>query len=319
MRCLSVAASFVSMGEDVVFITADHKGDHLIRNKGFDSICLESEWTKKEEELPALMSLIRRERPRMMLVDSYSVTEKYFNSLTESLLLAYFDDLNASKWEVDYLINYNIFADTLDYSWYRCSKTKLLLGPDFAPLRDEFKGMPPHQNNEEVSDVLVSAGGADPERVTERLMESVCPRWQGVTFHFIVGALNPRIETIKREKAENAVLHINEQHMSELMKKCDIAISAAGTTLYEICASGIPTITYTLADNQMIAAEVFENKKIMLNAGDSRNDEHFAERVNTCVELLIEKKKIRKEISRKMQKLVDGYGADRIAKALINE
>ena len=319
MRCLSAASSFVSMGEDVTFITADHKGDDLIRRKGFDTICLESEWTKKEEELSELKALIKRENPRMMIVDSYCITEDYFKSLSEIVTLAYFDDMNACKWEVDYLINYNIFADSLDYSWYRGSKTKLLLGPGFAPLRDEFKGMPPHQNKEEVSDVLVSAGGADPERVTERLMESVCPERRKVTFHFIVGALNPRIETIKKAKAENAVLHINEQHMSDLMKKCDIAISAAGSTLYETCACGIPTITYTLADNQLIAAEEFERKKIMLNAGDCRNDAQFVERVDACIGQLIENVEIRKEISCNMQNLVDGYGAGRIAKALLNE
>lgn len=319
MRCLSVASSFVLMGEDVTFITADHRGDHLISGKGYDTICIDNEWTQMEEELPELIALIKQNKPRMMLVDSYYTTEKYFTSLSEAVPLAYFDDMNACKWDVDYLINYNIFADTLDYTWYKGSKTKLLLGPNYAPLRNEFKGLSPHQNNVQISDVLVSAGGADPEKVTERLIEAVCCKWRDISFHFIVGALNPRIETIKKTKAENAVLHINEQHMSDLMKKCDIAISAAGTTLYEICASGIPTITYTLADNQLIAAEEFEKKNIMLNAGDSRNDERFVERVEACIEQLIEKYELRKGISQRMQDLVDGFGADRIARALIGE
>ncbi|MCR5796546.1 MAG: hypothetical protein K6G63_01315 [Eubacterium sp.] len=45
------------------------------------------------------------------------------------------------------------------------------------------------------------------------------------------------------------------------MQKCDIAISAAGSTLYELCACGVPTITYTTADNQIKAEKFLAKKK----------------------------------------------------------
>lgn len=70
------------------------------------------------------------------------------------------------------------------------------------------------------------------------------------------------------------------------MQKCDIAISAAGSTLYELCATGIPAITYTLADNQLIAAEQFDKQGIMLSAGDCRDDEGFIVRLEKLLDKL---------------------------------
>ena len=166
---------------------------------------------------------------------------------------------------------------------------------------------------------MVSAGGADPERITERIMTDICPEMRDIVFHFIVGALNPRLNDIKAlsEGKDNIVFHINEKNMSGLMENCDIAISAAGSTLYELCATGLPTITYTLADNQLVAAEQFDKRGIMLSAGDCRGDDGFIDRVKMYIEKLNDSIELRRELSGKMQQLVDGNGAARIIEALL--
>lgn len=317
MRCLSVADAFLSVGKEVVFITADHRGDDLIKSRGHSTICLNSNWKKLEEEVTALNGIVSNNSPEVLLVDSYCVTENYLSQLSSHVKTAYIDDMNSQKWDVDYLINYNIFADVLDYSMYIKTGTRLLLGPEYAPLREEFKNLPKHTIKDKVSYIMVSAGGADPERITELIMDQVCPAWKDVTFHFIVGALNPRLESIKERKRDNIVLHINERNMSGLMKKCDIAISAAGTTLYELCACGIPTITYTLADNQLIAAEQFGKRGVMMDAGDSRKKDSFIERITAHLETLINDRTMRDSQSARMQETVDGNGAKRLVEQLL--
>lgn len=313
MRCLSIAKAFAEHGENVKFITADHDGDRLIQQAGFDSFCLDSDWSLLENELLLLESQIEKHNPSLLLVDSYYVTKRYLRELHRCVRTAYMDDLNADCWDVDYLINYNISGLCSDYTQYNNTKVKLLLGPRYAPLRSEFHCLPVHAIRSPVTDILVSAGGADPERITEKLMLYVCPKWPEVKFHFIVGALNPRIETIRSFEGDNIILHINERHMSELMKKCDIAISAAGSTLYELCAAGVPTVAYSLADNQIIAAEEFEKMGIMLNAGDCRTSTCFGENKEKLISQLLDNKTLREMLSLEMQKVVDGKGAERIA------
>ena len=312
MRCLSIASAFSVAGEDVYFVTADHRGDILINCAGFRALCLGSCWTVMEGEVPRLLEMIREYKPQILLVDSYYVTESYFQKLSGEVRVAYIDDMNLASWNIDYLINYNIFADVFNYSGYDRTKTKLLLNPQYAPLREEFRCLPRHEVKENITDILVSAGGADPEGISERLIRDVCPREPDINFHFIIGALNPRIDDIKKLECRNIILHINEQHMSALMIQCDVAISAAGTTLYELCAAGIPTITYILADNQIVATEQFESRQIMLSAGDCRKNNDFINRVELCLLRLKSDKALRTELSQKMQKLVDGNGAKRI-------
>jgi len=316
MRCLSIASAFAEKGEKVVFVTADHRGDKLIEQSGFDIVCLESDWTNIDKEIEALHRLISDMQPEMLIVDSYFVTEDYLRQLSSFVNTAYIDDLNQAVWDVDYLINYNIFAVEYDYSGYRQQNTCLLLGPQYAPLRKEFRNMPAHEIKDVVTNVFVSAGGSDPEKITERLMEQICPQMSDVNFHFVVGALNPRINEIKKLAGKNIILHINERNMSELMQTCDVGISASGSTLYEMCAVGIPTITYILADNQIFAAEQFEQKGIMLNAGDCRKDTRFTNRVTLYLNELCRDAGLRKSLSLKMQKLVDGNGVERIANRL---
>ncbi len=134
MRCLSIAQAFLNKGEEVLFITADHFGEGLINSKGFGSVCLESEWTQIEGELNKLEELIHKHNPSLMLIDSYYVTEEYFQKLSRFVRTAYIDDLNTACWDVDFLINYNIFANVYNYSWYETTRTKLLLNPIYAPL-----------------------------------------------------------------------------------------------------------------------------------------------------------------------------------------
>lgn len=314
MRCLSIASAIVRRGVEVLFITADHKGDTLLRQNGFNSVCLDTDWTDLDQELPLLLEMIKSKKPSLLLIDSYYVTEKYFNELSKVITTAYMDDLYKARWNTDILINYNIYSSVFDYSIY--SGNRLLLGSLYAPLREEFKGLPEHSAGM-VQNILVSAGGADPERITERLISEICPVWPDIHFHFVVGAFNPRIDKIREMERNNIILHINEKHMSALMKDCDIAISAAGTTLYELCAAGIPTITFTLADNQLVASEQFSRKGLMLSAGDCRGNKSFFASIKSLLIELIPDAEKRRTLSKKMQQLVDGKGTDRIAANLI--
>ena len=105
--------------------------------------------------------------------------------------------------------------------------------------------------------------------------------------------------------------------MSDYMKKCDLAISAGGSTLYELCACGTPTIQYTLADNQLGAARAFSEQGLIPWAGDIRTDMEESFRV---IEREMERLSAPGEWEARtaaLQRVVDGRGAGRIARALL--
>ena len=117
--------------------------------------------------------------------------------------------------------------------------------------------------------------------------------------------LSDRIDQIK--------IVYNVSEMSKLMCEHNIAVSAAGSTLYELCACGLPTITYVLADNQIPAAKVFSEKGVMIDAGDVRKDADFIQHIFAAVQKLSQNQEQRMNMARAAVCLADGRGAYRLA------
>ncbi|MCI8723022.1 MAG: hypothetical protein HFH16_04800, partial [Ruminococcus sp.] len=139
-------------------------------------------------------------------------------------------------------------------------------------------------------------------------------------FDFIIGPMNGDLEKIKllASKVPNITLYHNVTFMSALMQKCDVAVSASGSTLYELCATQTPTITYILADNQILGAEGFERQGILKNIGDVRvkGCENLAEElIRSAVGLSCEYEE-RNRIAVLQRSIVDGMGGKRIMEVL---
>lgn len=107
--------------------------------------------------------------------------------------------------------------------------------------------------------------------------------------------------------------------MASLMQTCDLAVSAAGTTLYELCALGIPSVSFALADNQLAAAKAFDEAGAIPWAGDIRTaPEKVMDAIRSFVTSMSLSKAYPARLSahKAMRGLVDGNGALRIAEAL---
>ncbi|MCR5746259.1 MAG: hypothetical protein K6G03_00950 [Lachnospiraceae bacterium] len=260
--------------------------------------------------------------------------------------LVYIDDVLSFPYPCDVLINYNIYAEREKYLELYQGQEKtgipeMFLNTEYAPLRKEFRpdkiivdkpirntneeralgdnsvsNVNIESDNSEVADILVSTGGADFEHLMIELVRAVKKRGCDRVFHFVVGAANEDKKEIYGEALgeKNIVLHENVTQMAELMRSCKVAISAAGSTLYELCATKVPTITYILADNQMPGADGFEKRGIMKCAGDIREmgAKELADKLIGEALVLCDNKKDRIAMAERQGRVVDGYGAGRI-------
>lgn len=319
MRCLSIANAARSLKKQVTFLTADRQMEPLLRQQGFPSICLDTVWKDLDQETEKMEALIRQKNMQTLLIDSYFVTPDYLRRLHQLTHVAYLDDLNAFPYPCSTLINYNIYADKLDYPG-RYPHTRLLLGPGYAPLREEFQHLPKRVIRDKVERVLVTTGGSDPYNVAGQVVRLAkqTPQLASLEYHLAVGRFNqnlPMLEQLAREH-KGVLLHHNTQNMAKLMMDCDLAISAGGSTLYELCATGTPAILFTWADNQLEALSAF-GEGLMINAGDVREDpDQTISRILDALDPLCRDQAKRKEISRRIMEVADGSGAWRIAHAL---
>ncbi len=326
MRCLSIAEALIQKGEICTFITADNYSNELILSKGFHVECLYSKWNQLELEIEKLLQLIQKQKIEKLLIDSYYVTEKYMREIGKYTQIIYIDDLNLFSYPVDMLINYSHYYHKFIYeSTYHNSKTKLLLGCKYVPLRKEFVQAQTQIANrrfEKIKNILITTGGTDSYNVIGKLLKEMAGNisYKEADLHIVVGKFNQNCQELQELANQNSNVHLyyNIQKMSELMKGCDIAISAGGTTLFELCACGIPSICFALADNQLDAVEDFGNSKIMIYAGDFRdNVQKVLQNIIDGIESLSENYQLRKTYSEKMLELVDGLGAHRIVEEIL--
>lgn len=328
MRCLSLAEAFRTIGEQCCFVVADDSFYTVIKQRGFAVEILGTDYFRMEYEIDSFIRLVEKIKPERIIIDSYYVTRNYLKALRRYCEIIYIDDLGAFAYPVNGLINYNMYGEDLDYaSLYRKENVvlpKLFLGVKYAPLRESFRNVPKNFQPNVSRNVLISTGGADPIHLALECVEFLVDNQDThdhFMFHFVLGAMNQDIDKIEKiaRNCENIELHINVKKMEELMQKCDLAVGAAGSTLYELCACGIPTITYVLADNQIPGAQAFEKRNIMLSLGDLRNEKNAPKKIFDGIKYLSVRYEQRKEMSIKMQRLVDGMGANRLAKELLEK
>lgn len=135
----------------------------------------------------------------------------------------------------------------------------------------------------------------------------------------VIGQFSPHFQEMKElEKTyANIYIHYNVENMAALMKNCDIALTAAGSTVYELAAVGVPMICFSYAQNQEMLAEYMGREHIAGYAGPwHKNREETLERMENVFQNLIADNRLRMEYSMRERALVDGYGAERIARML---
>lgn len=316
MRCLSLADALREYNEEVVFVTAEPYLRELIQTRGYLCEVLGTAYDRMDEELPVYIPLLNRERPKLVILDSYFVTLEYMKAIKSITKLLYIDDLNAFDYPADIVVNYNIYGPELSYPQNKI----YFLGPQYAFLRKEFQGLERRIVKERVENVLISTGGSDQYHVALRCARYLQehPPDKDVTFHLVLGAMNQDVEELNQIAVEVPFIKLHRQvkDMCFLMLQCDVAVSAAGTTLYELCACGLPTVTYILADNQIQGAQAFQKAGLMPCIGDIREENKFAEQIFIGLKDL-SNVKLRQESAQHMQMLVDGTGAYRFAEYAI--
>lgn len=246
----------------------------------------------------------------LLITDSYLVNEEYFAE-TKKIYnrTAYIDDINMHYFNVDFLINQNINAEDLCYKTN--VDTQLLLGAEYILLREEFKKSSSKDIRSNVCDIMITVGGADPHKLTEKILSYVGK--MDYNFHVVIGPSFEDTHFTENFKAPNIKFYYNAD-MCNIMKKCDMAISACGSTLYELSASGVPTLGIIIADNQNDIANKLNKMGIIKSLG--WYDKISKENLLNDIDKLANDYLLRKSFSEKASKIVDGKGAERITKVL---
>ncbi|OOM75015.1 UDP-2,4-diacetamido-2,4,6-trideoxy-beta-L-altropyranose hydrolase [Clostridium puniceum] len=284
-------------------------GIEKVRKNEFKVFMINDECVVEE-----IINLQNEYKADLIITDSYDVDELYFNTLKPYFKLnGYVDDMNKCKMNVDFIINQNINAEDMNYINNVEHNTKLFLGTKYCMLRDEFrKEISKKELRGKCEDLLLTLGGMDENFNTLTILNEIANCY--INIRVVIGsAFNKKLinELYDLSIKHNNIKIYENAKMSSLMVKCDVAISAGGSTLYELCAMNVPTIGIIIAENQEQVALKMKEEGLIADA--YWINEIKEKKLSTILNKLINDKKIREDIIIKQRKVVNTEGVKLLA------
>ena len=325
MRCLALGQAWRDRGGEVTFLGSRESAvlRDRVAGEGFQWVTIPEPHPASvdlETTLPALARLCKS-RGRWVVLDGYHFDEGYQRALRAAghrLLLI--DDIgHLSRYHADILLNQNSSREMVSYR--ADPETRFLLGHRYVLLRREFlnRAGEEREHADAAGNILVTLGGADPENVTLMVVEALKRLGRAdLSVRVVAGASNPHKESLERS-ASSAVFDCRlmdaTERMPELMAWADMAVSAGGSTCWEMAFMGLPNLVIVLAENQKAVTGVLHS------AGCSVIPEEPPDMERLCSELdaLIGDRGSRERMSDKGRLLIDGLGSRRVVDAILDD
>ena len=338
MRCLTLADLLVSSGHKCYFICREHQGNliDVIQAKGYSVYCLilsnqsnqennlgklyHSDWlgSTQIEDAKASIEKLKQNNviPDWIVVDHYALDEDWetlVNQIYPKASLLVIDDLADRKHQCDLLVDQNLDADSNKYAdWINPIRTTVLAGVEYAMLRPEFAIQREYslqrRENPVLKEILLNLGGIDKDNLTGSILSELEKAHLANDVHItvVMGKTAPHIEKVKQLVERlflNVDVVVNVNDMATRMANADLAIGAAGSTSWERCCLGLPTLLLVLAENQKKVAKILD----LSNIAEVVEVNQIAKKIENLTACRL------KEMSDNAKKLIDGNGALRIA------
>lgn len=279
MRCITFALALEQRhNAKCYFITrplAGHLND-LITSYGFDILLLpvndtaqygahpnapkHSLWLRESWELDAKLTriYISEMNADILVVDHYALDREWENVVADNnTKIMVIDDLADRQHNANLLLDYTINRTKEHYAPLINERCNLLTGLKYVLLRDEFnfERNIPNIIHKENLEVLINMGGVDQHNFTQKVVEILrsMNSAQDLKYLIVVGMNYPFYDELcyfLERTSLNYVIFRHVNNISQLMRGADLAISALGSTAWELISQGIPCLLVATAHNQ---------------------------------------------------------------------
>lgn len=317
MRCIALASAFSAGGWKIGFAaTAESfKSVAALDAAAFEKLTMSGDPLAEPAQLAAKWP----EGCDLLVVDHYGRDENFERSCrpwTKRILAI--DDLANRKHDADMLADSGAGNGEV-YRAMLPAGCEILAGPRFAIVHSDFllarDVALPRRDGRPVARILVSFGQVDPNNATALALDAIEQAGFSGAVDVVLGQSAPHLAAIRRRVKGRVTLHVNAGNMPALIATSDLSIGAGGTTSFERCCLGLPSLMIEIADNQRGVIAVVADAGAAIAAGPqaSLTKESLGE---TLKALLADAEK-RTAMAQAGAALVDGRGRDRIFLAAI--
>jgi len=334
MRCLTLADALSELGNEILFICKEHdsnlinkimdsgyevKGLSVTSGNDVNSPLAHAEWLggTQEDDAVKTIAAIKSVDIDWMIVDHYAIDECWHKKIRAHVKRIFvIDDLGDRYHDCDILLDQNLGATKEKYQEIVPKDCELLLGPEYALLRPEFaqwreKSLERRKYIKKPKNILVSLGGVDQQNITTDVINelSKISNLANSEVNVVLGSQSPHIDAVEMAVKKSSLkinVHVDTKQMAELMSQADLAIGASGSSSWERCSLGLPSISYVIADNQINIALALENSRA---ATTIQGIDELAARLTTAISNL-------KNMSIEASLVCDGLGVKRVSNFL---
>ena len=287
---------------------------------------LGSTWQADAQETAAILATLQ---PDWLVVDHYALDQRWEEALAPYYRkLLVIDDLADRPHRCDLLLDQNLGRQPQDYAGLVPAHCQLLIGPHFALLRPEFAALRPYslqrrQAQPALRQLLITMGGVDQPNATGQGLQALktCALPADCRITVVMGPTAPWLQNVRELAAQmpwptEVVVNVND--MAQRMAGSDLAIGAAGSTSWERCCLGLPTLMVVLADNQRGIASALD-KTGAATALKLKNHEWFAAKLKNAILGIVSNYEWLCNIGLSAARVTDGCGSNLVATQLLGK
>ena len=324
IRCLALAESLRLSGANVEFICSDYDGNlnDLIKSKKINIHILNKKELSSYNEEDDIRSILG-DGVDWLVVDKYDLDitwERALRDKTQHIMVI--DDLANRQHDCDILLDQNLGRSKTEYEIYTPGYCRLLLGPKFALLRNEFAAARKVRLKQEINNtpenILISLGGGDVQSLTEIILNALLQSDIQININVVINMDVRNSNLINDLKAKMPSVNIlqNVNNMADIMLHADICVGGGGISSWERCALCLPSIIVTMAENQKIVAKALHNIGAANWVGNTR-DVGVTEILSGINSLFYDYDK-REKMSLAASQICDAYGCGRVIGEMVS-
>lgn len=319
-RCIAIAKAIRLLGGSVLFVTREDSDLSVLENNFMDYRTVPSMTLGSEKAINCLKDIIVENHAKVCVVDSYDVSNTAFCSLKEVCKVILIEDYLYDVYDVDCVINYNLYSDKINYESKYSSATKLLLGMEYAPFGNDFQGSFRIIDKHDIDSILVYTGELDPHELAPGIVDSLLDCIDDNVRLRVVTNKNATTRDILFKMSNSSSQIIVEHDIasySKLIKSCDIAVTIADSVCYEILSSNIPACVFQSDYSQNMLLKSLTESGLMVYGGDyvNKSNKFYGDLVEGVKKLENEEERIK--IRANIAGLKLGRGANNLAKAIL--
>lgn len=337
MRCLTLADALKKNDVLVSFVVRDLP-PHLakmLQDRKIDCYSLpdvvntdvidelpHSQWLKvsQRQDAEQTLEVLANNEFDWVIVDHYAIDcrwESMLRCISKKIMVI--DDLADRQHDCDLLLDQNYYCDmSARYVEKVPQHCKLLLGPSYALLRDEFREKRKEVKLRDglIKNLLIYFGGVDSKNYTSTVINFLIKKKSSLNVDVVIGKQHPNIQEIQDYcKSNGFTCHIQTEKMAELMAKSDLAICAGGASVWELFSMGLPSICISTASNQRQQIFDLQRAGLVISPLEDQDVDEF---LSHSLDMVQSDLALLRMISEKIYEMVDVFGASKVSNLIVS-